>query len=54
MYFYLTEFNPIPSLHIPSQPVKRAPPATLDMDEDAQLQLALNLSKEEHKQVKSL
>lgn len=41
-------------LLIPSQPVKRAPPATVDLDEDAQLQLALSLSKEEHKQVESL
>ncbi|XP_013880791.1 epsin-3 isoform X2 [Austrofundulus limnaeus] len=32
------------------KPVRRAPPATADMDEDAQLQLALSLSKEEHKQ----
>lgn len=39
-----------------TQPAKRAPaalaaPAAPDMDEDSQLQLALSLSKEEHKQV---
>lgn len=32
------------------QPVQPAP-AAVDMDEEAQLQLALNLSKEEHQQV---
>lgn len=45
-----------------TQPAKRAPaalaapvalaaPAAPDLDEDSQLQLALSLSKEEHKQV---
>lgn len=35
----------------PTQPVQCAPAAPVDMDEDTQLQLALNLSKEEHQQV---
>lgn len=34
----------------PSQPVQR-PPANLDMDEESQMQLALNMSKEAHQQV---
>lgn len=33
------------------QPVKRAPPPAMEMDEDAELQLALSLSKKEHQQV---
>lgn len=35
------------------QPVQLAP-ATVDMDEESQLQLALSLSKEEHQQVRFL
>lgn len=40
----------LPSSVSQPQTVKRAP-ATQDMDEDSQLELALSLSKEEHKQV---
>lgn len=53
---YFETFKPLFSLLLiksslmPPQPVQCAP-ATLDMDEESQLQLALTLSKEEHQQV---